>query len=244
MFFIFFCLIFRTAYQGVLFEFMTKEMRKKLPTTIEELYVKNYSIYVDVDKFYSNPKILVDKLPEHIFQNILGIKITSNISPNEYEIYFYENIRNDSRRLAFYMGENSALPFLFRNRIFAYRLEQKVFSSTLGMGQSKNHFLFFLYDKIIQDLTSTGVMLKFWKDNYGSDKLAPDEGGPQVLGIGDLEFGFVFWLSTLILPITVFALEIFSFHFLRKIKFFLVRKVKNFVGKFLILRFLRDLYLN
>jgi hypothetical protein len=41
--FIFFCLIIRTAYQGVFFEMMTTDMRKELPKSIEDLIERNYS---------------------------------------------------------------------------------------------------------------------------------------------------------------------------------------------------------
>jgi hypothetical protein len=42
--FIIFCLIFRTAYQSLLFEFMTSDMRKSSPKTIEELKHKNFTL--------------------------------------------------------------------------------------------------------------------------------------------------------------------------------------------------------
>lgn len=42
--FILFCLIMRTAYQGVLFELMATDMRKKLPETIDDLIERNYTI--------------------------------------------------------------------------------------------------------------------------------------------------------------------------------------------------------
>lgn len=45
MFFILFCLIIRTAYQGVFFEIMTTDPRKSLPLTIEDLYFKNFTVY-------------------------------------------------------------------------------------------------------------------------------------------------------------------------------------------------------
>jgi hypothetical protein len=46
MVFIVFCLIIRTAYQGVLFEMITTDMRKESPNTMEELLQKNYTIYI------------------------------------------------------------------------------------------------------------------------------------------------------------------------------------------------------
>jgi hypothetical protein len=45
MFFILFCLVIRTAYQGVFFELMATEMRKPVPTTVEGLIDENYTIY-------------------------------------------------------------------------------------------------------------------------------------------------------------------------------------------------------
>jgi hypothetical protein len=45
MIFILFCLIIRTAYQGVLFDFMTKDMRKPVPKTIAELKDRGFVIY-------------------------------------------------------------------------------------------------------------------------------------------------------------------------------------------------------
>jgi len=44
MMFITFCLIFRTCYQSKLFEFMSSNMRKPLPSTVEDLIKENYTI--------------------------------------------------------------------------------------------------------------------------------------------------------------------------------------------------------
>jgi hypothetical protein len=45
MHFILFCLVIRTAHQGVFFELMASDMRKPVPTTIEELVYQNYNFY-------------------------------------------------------------------------------------------------------------------------------------------------------------------------------------------------------
>jgi hypothetical protein len=42
--FLFLCLIFRTCYQSKMFEFMTTDMRKPLPETIEDLYSMKYTV--------------------------------------------------------------------------------------------------------------------------------------------------------------------------------------------------------
>jgi hypothetical protein len=56
MCFILFCLIIRTAYQGVSYDMMTKDMKKPLPKTIHDLYLQNYTILVEkhiVERNYS-----------------------------------------------------------------------------------------------------------------------------------------------------------------------------------------------
>jgi hypothetical protein len=53
--FIWFCLIFRTCYQSKLFEFMTSDMRKPLPESVDDLREMNYTI------------MLMDKKMFHIF---------------------------------------------------------------------------------------------------------------------------------------------------------------------------------
>ncbi|CAG9806530.1 unnamed protein product [Chironomus riparius] len=47
--FILFCLVLRTAYQGVLFEMVAGDMRKPLPKVIDDLYKMNYTISVGED---------------------------------------------------------------------------------------------------------------------------------------------------------------------------------------------------
>lgn len=44
--FVMFCLIFRTCYQSELFEFMTNEPRRPAPKTIEDLTMRNYTLYL------------------------------------------------------------------------------------------------------------------------------------------------------------------------------------------------------
>jgi hypothetical protein len=50
--FVFFCLIFRTCYQSMLFEFMTSEPRRPPPKTIQDLKDRNYSLFtMEYDTF-------------------------------------------------------------------------------------------------------------------------------------------------------------------------------------------------
>lgn len=57
-FFIYFCLVFRTCYQGQMFDFMTTNMRKPSPTTIEDLVSQNYSFVYPYELKDPNGKII------------------------------------------------------------------------------------------------------------------------------------------------------------------------------------------
>jgi hypothetical protein len=50
MSFILFCLVIRTAYQGVFFELLTTDMRKPQPETINDLFARNYTIIAARDE--------------------------------------------------------------------------------------------------------------------------------------------------------------------------------------------------
>jgi hypothetical protein len=56
--FVFLCLIFRTCYQSKMFEFMTTDMRKPMPETIEDLISMDYTVVIEKNEIMlSNPYI-------------------------------------------------------------------------------------------------------------------------------------------------------------------------------------------
>lgn len=46
IFYIWFCLMIRTCYQSLMFEFITTDMRMPLPASIEDLVFWNYTIFI------------------------------------------------------------------------------------------------------------------------------------------------------------------------------------------------------
>ena len=52
--FVWFCLIFRTCYQSMMFEFTTSDMQKPLPETLEDLFEHNYTIVFIEGMFQEN----------------------------------------------------------------------------------------------------------------------------------------------------------------------------------------------
>lgn len=64
IFFVYYCLVVRTAYQGVFYEMLTSDMKKDLPTKIDELFKRNYTIYIRNGTSAGN----------HLIENIWGTK--------------------------------------------------------------------------------------------------------------------------------------------------------------------------
>lgn len=60
MTFILFCLLIRTAYQSVLFEYVATDLRKPLPRTIDDLLDWNYTIYASWNAYFR----LFDYVPQ------------------------------------------------------------------------------------------------------------------------------------------------------------------------------------
>lgn len=64
-FFIYFCLVFRTCYQGRMFEFMTTDIRKPPPETIEDLAVLGYKIIVSyITYLYFLPDYIKEEIEQ------------------------------------------------------------------------------------------------------------------------------------------------------------------------------------
>ncbi|KAG5671323.1 hypothetical protein PVAND_001526 [Polypedilum vanderplanki] len=68
--FIWFCLIIRTCWQSKMFEFMTTDMRKPLPASIEDLVKMNYTVVVEELKLtYYNELLNGREKPKRMFMN-------------------------------------------------------------------------------------------------------------------------------------------------------------------------------
>jgi hypothetical protein len=60
--FVLFCLVMRTAYQGVLFEMVATDIRKDLPETMDELFKRNHTISCYNDYYVC--ELLLEKIEE------------------------------------------------------------------------------------------------------------------------------------------------------------------------------------
>lgn len=239
IFFLFFCLVFRTAYQGVLFELITSDIRKKLPTTIQELYDKNYTIFLHNFEETMDLQLIKEMIP---FERRPDIFYLPKNLERFYLSVYNSSMLADTEKYAFYMTDIQRQELANILQLPGTQLEEVLYSTSLGFGVPKNCFLFHIIDKVVQDLISTGIMSNIYNQYMDYRYFAPPQKEPKVLTVDDLEFGFVLWLIAALVSFVMFLSEFFLFKFLRKVKFCIIAKVKNLVGKILVLRGLKNLY--
>ncbi|KAG5667697.1 hypothetical protein PVAND_015668 [Polypedilum vanderplanki] len=212
--FIWFWLIFRTCYQSKLFEFMTTDMRKPMPTSINDLSEMNYTIVlVEGAEKYERAK-----------KEIINERNSPNILKVTYEDFesFYQSALNVHPKFksAFLVSNfhHAVLNSTFKNSLTIMSNEK--LSKSVGYAVTKNMFLFNHLNFIISQLIPTGIAKN--QDNYGLwfnfrpfDIEIVDP--RRILSLTDLEFGFFLWLFSLSLPITCFLCEILAGIF-KKIK--------------------------
>ena len=136
------------------------------------------------------------------------------IPDSKIEDFYRNNIKNSSAKLAFFMQDTFFDSIHFStNGIQGIYLKQKLFSYPIGFGAFKNHFMNELIEDTLQLMIPAGIpqylfehhkWLKFGRVHVNK------KGGPNVLSIDDLSFGFVLWAVACGLAVIVFCAELFG----------------------------------
>ncbi|KAG5669119.1 hypothetical protein PVAND_017015 [Polypedilum vanderplanki] len=213
--FLWFCLMFRTCYQSMLFEFMTSDMRKPLPASIDDLREMNYTIVLL--KTYFN---FLEKTNE----DIINVREKPNFIRNNFnEIFdlYKKSLKEDNeQKYAFLVNEffHAQLNSTFKNSLPIMHNEK--LQQMVGYMTNKNMLMQSKFDELLEKLIPSGIIKHY--SGYGKwfiyrpvDFEVKDP--RRILSMTDLEFGFVIWLVSLSLPIICFLIEI-SIGFYIKIK--------------------------
>ncbi|CAG9807169.1 unnamed protein product [Chironomus riparius] len=152
IFFVFFCLVIRTAYQGISFDFLTTEMRKKPIDSIEKLVSQNFTIVTMEGSGFAFVDYIFSMIGEEQKNNIMWI------SDFEIENFYKNNIKNSSARLAFFMQDTFFDRIHFStNGIQGINLKQKLFSYPIGFITYKNYFMNELIEDTLQLMIPAGI---------------------------------------------------------------------------------------
>ncbi|CAG9811245.1 unnamed protein product [Chironomus riparius] len=209
IFFIFYCLVIRTCYQGKLFEFTTTAVRKPEHKTLDDLKNRNFTLYFMDEKY-------TDKTIEFV-NNGMGLHIEF-ISEFKYSDIYLENMTDPS----------------FTGTLFSSDLEQALNAFYLDMPISKRFIptpftksyygIGFLYpnlwserfNEIISDLI-TGGFVNYHLEEMTQSKwnLMPSSFEPEniVLNLHHLGFGFQICLIFAYLSFVTFLAELGYFWF-------------------------------
>jgi hypothetical protein len=228
MVFILYCLIIRTAWQSKMFEFMQQEMRKPGVQTIEETKEKFDKQYVPWSKRgwyqYVNGKKKGQTRTTDAHSSITNILTNSSfdgycIIETRYWPQYLETFQSGEIFDRVLKDE----PFDERQLGFSFPLNHKFYKTFNGVIRSLNeagvikHLVakYYeslnpkFYEKPIQLVDKNGrktIHKKYLETTYHKTHFADKE--PKVLTLEDLEFGFVIWLGSLVLPLIVYFLEI------------------------------------
>ncbi|KAG5672234.1 hypothetical protein PVAND_002376 [Polypedilum vanderplanki] len=206
--FIWFCLIFRTCYQSKMFEFITSEMRKPSPQTIDELFEQNFTIITQeinrvilqgLDPWQRSKIQIVD---HETFNKIrLSLTIMYNSSAKLALLTNEDNIRKISN---FNSRDFKKVEIPILNEVFCTFLN--IFSFEFS-----EIFLDPIND-LIRHLIPAGIpqhSFAYQRFLIVDRNVMKFEKKPQVFDIKSLSFGFIIWLIVLSSSFLVFLGEIF-----------------------------------
>ncbi|KAG5669173.1 hypothetical protein PVAND_017067 [Polypedilum vanderplanki] len=213
--FLWFCLMFRTCYQSKLFEFMTSDMRKPLPASIEDLKEMNYTIVLHATYYNFNEKSNEDIINVREKPNIVSVSWIEFI--NLYE----KSLKGENEmKFAFLVHDITHSLFNSTYKSSLQRMQNEKLQQMTGYMTNRNMLIQSQFDKLLEKLIPSGIAQH--SVEYGKWFLFRPvdnevEDSRKVLSMTDLEFGFVIWLVSISLPITCFLIEIYI-GFCRKVK--------------------------
>ncbi|KAG5676547.1 hypothetical protein PVAND_006372 [Polypedilum vanderplanki] len=203
-FFIWFCLMFRNCYQSMIFDFMTTDMRKPMPQSVDDLYRMNYKIIcLDHEGYIEmNKEIINGRESPQIF----------NVEWNNFQ-RIYEDAVNEvsNEKLAFFVSEGihvklnftvkNSLPVLTNEKTSKHKFI--LFKKNFVLEKNLN----FLIDRFLEvGITNHFIDYGTWYLHRPFEIKVEDS--KRILSIKDLEYGFVIWIFACFVSIMVFLWEI------------------------------------
>ncbi|KAG5672148.1 hypothetical protein PVAND_002301 [Polypedilum vanderplanki] len=199
--FILFCLVIRTAYQGVFFELMATDMRKPVPKNLNELLEKNYLIYGIENSL--EVLVLKDLLTKE------SQALLKTISSNKDSVC--SAFHRDAKKKAMMMTDLSIPLFSKVCSNDPIVLKDSFITLSVAMIVCQNHFLFHVIDDVVEKTIPAGI-LQHWYDFAKWEKIvrllkANNREGRRSLSLSEWNFGFVLWSIFCGISTIVFILE-------------------------------------
>ncbi|KAG5670865.1 hypothetical protein PVAND_001098 [Polypedilum vanderplanki] len=226
MMFIIFCLIFRTAYQGVLFEFMNSDMRKPHAKTINEVFENNFSLFkhetLDSHFFDIAIRNVIPREQIEQMENFDGTRIKL-INTTNFYTYICEIFTENEPKNAVIVSD---LVYMIVNSTCdkkPKRVQDNFISFPASFAVERLHYIYGILEDTIQCLIPSGILKQsedfYYWFKFGRKHFEVDA-GPKVLTMSDLSYGFNIWLISLSIAISGFFFEII----VHRVKFWIKNK--------------------
>ncbi|KAG5674050.1 hypothetical protein PVAND_004039 [Polypedilum vanderplanki] len=215
--FIWFCLIFRTCYQSMMFEFITNDMQKPLPESIEDLIEMNYTVVMAASIDY----LVTKQLKKRKLKNFIIVHSEEAF----FKLYRYALFPDPKLRFAF-PGSYPDMKFaFFISESYNKKLHKRFGKSLPKMKNEKlelyasltlprNHMMINHMFEILERYITAGIVIHNYESELWFDSILNIEepiDTRRILALSDLEYGFVLYLIVSLFAILVFIYEINSF---------------------------------
>ncbi|KAG5670623.1 hypothetical protein PVAND_000871 [Polypedilum vanderplanki] len=207
--FIWFCLIIRTCWQSMMFEFMTSDMRKPLPESVEDLVEHDYTVIL----------MFLDNKLYNYFNKLTNGRPSPNkklLMENEFFGLYKQALNEEvNMKLAFVVDTwiHSQLNATLKNSLPIMKNERGVTYSAFTM--FKNHMLLEHLNYFLNQLIPSGIPkflsdYNIWYLYRPYDQEIKDS--RKILSLYDLEFGYVLWLFACFVSFVAFLCELCVFY--------------------------------
>ncbi|KAG5668712.1 hypothetical protein PVAND_016640 [Polypedilum vanderplanki] len=221
--YIWFCLIIRTCWQSMMFEFMTSDMRKPLPETLDDLRELNYTIVIQDSFLFIYTSILEELLNGRESPKLITfVQDDKGNYIKDFFILYDQSLKDETKTKYAFLIEAEIYDVLniIYNQSLPIMQNEKI-SKSSGYFMPKNHMLLLHMKKLFDDLLPTGIFehLKqhgVWFFNRPTYKNPDDP--RRILSMYDLEFGFMIISVALFVSIIVFICELHALYFKRQLK--------------------------
>jgi hypothetical protein len=231
--FIWFCLIFRTCYQSMLFEFMTTDIHRPLPQTLDDLRDLNYTVVLKGTNYSTFERDNLDML---VHKMILDgrEKLHTRSEVKFFEFYDRTLSGESKKRFAYLISswDHKVINAIKGKSLPTLGNEKLVLKNVLAA--NKNSIIVKYLDSVYSSFIESGIfayLVDF--DWWVIARPVPFDkrDNRRILSMSDLEFGFVLWIAAASLSLFVFICELLSL--------FVMRKLRNLIGLFEYLRIVK-----
>ncbi|KAG5685025.1 hypothetical protein PVAND_014228 [Polypedilum vanderplanki] len=225
--YIWFCLMIRIYWQSMMFEFMTTDMRKPMPESIEDLYEMNFTIMESMMDHLSF-------IGEHISKGRKKEYVV--VSSGEFKYFYGKALEEDLLKKYVFLVSfevHHKLNQTFKSSLLRLKNEKVTYMTRLAL--TRNNILLHSMNHFMDKLIPAGIACQLmdyasWHDYRLISEEIDDP--RKILSMSDLEFGFILWIIACCFSFFVFIYELHALY--------LRRQFRILLGLFEFLRVVRE----